>query len=80
MLNTYAIFIIIMILAKFALDLTANLFNLRALKGNLPDEFSGVFNAESYKKSQDYTRTNTKFQTIESSFGLALILVFWFSG
>ena len=80
MLNTYAIFIVIMMLAKFALDLTANLLNLRALKGNLPDEFSGTFDAESYKKSQDYTRTNTKFQMLESFFGLALIFVFWFSG
>src|SRR3990167_4965718 len=80
MFNIYAILIITMMLTKFALDLTANLLNLRTLKRNLPDEFSGVFNVESYKKSQDYTRTNTKFQMIELTFGFALILVFWFGG
>lgn len=80
MLNIYAIAIFITILANFLIDLTAELLNLRSLKSGLPNEFSGVFDAETYKKSQDYTKTTTKFRIIKSAFDLVAILVFWFGG
>jgi STE24 endopeptidase len=56
------------------------LLNLKALDPKLPEEFSDVFDQEKYKKSQYYTRVQTKFGFITSIFGLFLTLVFWFSG
>jgi STE24 endopeptidase len=46
----------------------------------LPQEFVGVYDSSSYKKSQDYTRTRTRFGIIESTFSIIVTLVFWFTG
>jgi STE24 endopeptidase len=56
------------------------MLNLKALRGELPEEFTGVYDAEAYKKSQEYTRVKTKFGFITATFGIALTLVFWFAG
>ena len=79
-MNIYAIIILSAILLEFILSLVSDILNLRNLSGTLPDEFDGVFNADDYKKSQEYTKVNTKFGFVTSVFGLVLILVFWFSG
>ena len=57
----YALIIACMLLAKFFLDATADILNLKALKQRLPDEFNGVFDAETYRKSQEYTSVRTTF-------------------
>ena len=54
--------------------------NLKTLKGDLPKEFEKVFDNEAYTKSQEYTRVNTRFGFITSTFSLAVILIFWFIG
>jgi STE24 endopeptidase len=58
----------------------ADLFNLKALSGELPEEFKEVYDAEAYRKSQDYTKVNTKFGFLTTGFSITLTLVFWFSG
>jgi len=79
-MNIYAIIILTTILLELVLNLISDLLNLKNLSGELPDEFEGVFNAEDYKKSQEYTKVNTRFGFITSIFGLTVMLVFWFSG
>ena len=79
-MNIYTIIILTTIVFSFVLDLISNIFNLKALNPKLPEEFSDVFDAEKYLKSQNYTRVQTKFGFITSIFGLLLTLVFWFSG
>lgn len=79
-MNIYGIIILSTLLIEFILNLTADLLNLKQLNGELPDEFKDVYDAAAYKKSQDYTRVNTRFGFITSAFNLLLILVFWFSG
>jgi STE24 endopeptidase len=79
-MNIYAIIILTAILAGFALNLAANLLNLKSLKTSLPPEFSDVYDQERYEQSQAYTRAQTRFGMAGSAFGLILILVFWFSG
>ncbi len=79
-MNIYAIIILCTIVVSYALDLFADILNLISLRGDLPDEFTGVYDAEAYRKSQEYTRVNTKFGFIISTFGLILILLFWFAG
>ncbi len=79
-MNIYAIIILLTIVFGFLLDLISNFFNLKALSPKLPKEFSDVFDAAKYLKSQNYTRVQTKFGFITSIFGLLLTLVFWFSG
>ncbi|MDX1639306.1 MAG: M48 family metallopeptidase [Balneolaceae bacterium] len=79
-MNIYGIVILAALIVDYVLNLVADLYNLRALETGLPDEFEDVFDEETYRRSQEYTKVNTKFGIISSSFGLLLILVFWFAG
>lgn len=79
-MNIYAIVILAALLAQYTLSLVANLLNLRALHPELPEEFVGVYDADAYRRSQEYTRVQTKFGFITSTFDLLLTLCFWFVG
>ncbi len=79
-MNTYAIIILIALLTEYILNLIADLLNLKTLNSQLPKEFEGVYDNESYKKSQTYTYTRTVFGIVESSFSLVVTLLFWFLG
>ena len=79
-MNIFAIIVLTTMLIGFILDLTADLLNIRALKPDLPDEFRDVFDADKYKKSQEYTRVNTRFGKIAGTVSLLTTLIFWFAG
>ncbi|MCP4397008.1 MAG: M48 family metallopeptidase [bacterium] len=79
-MNTYAVVIVGTIILSYALDLFADLLNLRALSPELPDEFEGIYDAEKYRQSQEYTRVNTRFGFITGTFSLIVSLLFWFAG
>jgi STE24 endopeptidase len=79
-MNPYAIIILSTLLFEYLLSLIANLLNLKALSGELPEEFTGVYDAGAYRKSQEYTRANTRFGFLISSLQLSLTLAFWFGG
>ncbi len=78
--NELALIIIISLFALWKLDFIATLLNLKALEPKLPAEFTDVYDAEKYEKSQNYTRVNEKYGIFESIFSLMLMLGFWFSG
>ena len=79
-MNNYAIIILATILISFLLDLLADWLNLHALSDRIPAEFEGVYDAEKYRQSQAYTRVNTRFGFLTSTFNLAVSLIFWFAG
>lgn len=79
-MNIYAIIILAALLIDYVLNLSADFLNLKSLKKDLPKEFEGVYDQAEYKRSQEYTRDRTHFGFISSTFSLALILAFWFSG
>ena len=79
-MNNYAIIILATILISFLLDLVADWLNLRALSDRIPAEFEGVYDAEKYRQSQEYTRVNTRFGFLTSTFNLVVSLIFWFAG
>jgi STE24 endopeptidase len=78
-LNLYGIVILSALLFEYALNLAAEALNLARLEEDLPEEMSGVYNAEIYRKSQEYTRVTTRFGIVTSTFGLAVTLTFWFA-
>ena len=78
--NPYFFIILGAILAFFVFDTIAEWLNLRALKVELPEEFKDTYDEESYRKSQEYARVNTKFGFIEEVFGLIVLLGFWLFG
>ncbi len=77
-MNAYAIVVLVSIVARFVIWLIADLLNLRALSDELPKEFIGIYNADDYKKSQEYTRARTRLGFVTSTFDLTVILTFWF--
>jgi len=79
-MNIYGIVILTTILFSFVLGIVAELLNLKALRHDVPPEFKDVFDEAKYKKSQEYTRVKTRFGFINSTFGIILTLVFWFTG
>ncbi len=78
--NALALFIIISLFGLWKLNFIATLLNLKALDPKLPEEFNDVFDADTYAKSQNYTRVTEKYGIIESIFSLMLLLGFWLCG
>ncbi|MBM9616537.1 M48 family metallopeptidase [Desulfobulbus rhabdoformis] len=72
----YLIFILTVLLLGFLLDLVVSFLNLRCLSPELPAEFTDVFDASEYARSQEYTRVNTRFSLVQSSYSLVLTLGF----
>ncbi|MDI6767901.1 MAG: M48 family metallopeptidase [Bacteroidota bacterium] len=79
-MNIFGIIILTALLFEYILNIIADVLNLRTLSTGLPKEFDRVYDSDSYKKSQDYTRTRTKFGIIESTFSIIVTLIFWFAG
>jgi STE24 endopeptidase len=77
MLNTYAIVVLTALVADYALSVVSDLLNLRAMRVELPAEFRDVYDAETYRKSQEYTRARASFGLWPRSFNLLLLLGFW---
>src|SRR5262249_34414845 len=59
-MNAYGLIILAALLLEFALGVTADLLNLGALDPVLPAEFRGVYDADRYARSQEYTRVRTR--------------------
>jgi STE24 endopeptidase len=78
--NTIAIVLLVALLLLWNLDFLATLLNLGSLKPELPEEFTDVYDAEKYAKSQEYTRAHSRFGIISSIASLTILLVFWFLG
>jgi len=79
-MNIYSYIILIALLLQFLLDNTADALNLKALRHEIPPALAGVYKPDEYQKSQEYTRSLTRFGFVTSSFGLLIILLFWFTG
>ena len=79
-MHAYAAIILAALVAEYLVARGADLRNLRALDDVLPQEFAGVFDPETYSRSQRYTRERTRLGMVTSSFNLVLLLAFWFAG
>lgn len=77
MLNGYFIFVFATIIGFYLLDVCGRVLNLRHLRSELPEEFSDIFDADEYAKTQDYTRVGTRFGLIEDTVTLLVFLAFW---
>jgi STE24 endopeptidase len=80
MYNTIFFIILIIILTSFIFEKVLDYLNLKHVFPQLPREVADVYDTESYKKSQLYKSTNTRFSMITSSFSLILTLLMLFIG
>ena len=65
--NTIALVLIAALLLLWNLDFMATLLNLGSLKPEVPSEFSDVFDEDKYARSQEYTRSNSRYSIIASA-------------
>ncbi len=79
-LNKYFWLILVSQVGFHLLDVLANLLNARSLRRELPDEFRGVYDEKEYRRLLDYTAATSRFELIQSSFMLLVLLAFWFGG
>jgi len=80
MMNPFFFIILFALLLEYVLGVVANLFNLKALRLELPPALEGMYQPDEYRNSQEYTRTITRFDFVTSTFGLLVLLSFWFAG
>ncbi len=80
MANPFFIIILTALLVEHAIRIVANLLNLRYMRAEPPSSLKDVQDPDDYRRSQEYLRTNTRFHLITSTFSLAVVLSFWFSG
>ena len=77
MTATLLFYIIIgIIVINFIIDKILDALNAKHYKDILPKELHDVYNADEYKKSQDYKKTNYSFGILTSSFSILLTLAF----
>ncbi|MDD5759731.1 MAG: M48 family metallopeptidase [Desulfobulbaceae bacterium] len=79
-LNWFSSLILIALVANFLITTWADRLNLQALTADLPTEFVGIYDVDSYAKSQEYTRAKTRFGFFAAAFDLATLLLFWWAG
>ena len=75
-MNPYLIFILVILIGSYILELVLDFLNVRYLKTDLPEEFEGYYDGEKYKKSQEYLRENTRFGMISDTIMTPIIIIF----
>jgi len=78
-INPYLIIILVALLGRWLLETVANLLNMHNVRETIPEEFTGVYDAEKYQRSQQYLRDHTRFGLMEdglmTALGIAFILL-----
>ena len=67
-MNIYLFIIVGIIIFEYLLSFAVKFLNIKALDPALPKEFEDTFDQEKYSKSQNYTKTNTKFSFMGRNF------------
>lgn len=78
-LNVIGLVVLVALVADYLLNLVADLLNIRSLQQPPPREFAHI-DQQDYRRIQTYTRSRTLLGITHSTFGLFVILVFWFAG
>ena len=79
-MNIFFAIILFALIFEYLLDMIANFLNLKSIKSVVPEDLSGIYEPDEYRKSQDYLRTTTKFAFLTNTFKLTLLIGFWFVG
>ena len=78
-MNFYRLLIVTALFCTYLIQIISEWLNLRSLRLKIPSELQGLYDAEKYRLSQEYTRERTLFGFIESTFSLAVLYIFWFA-
>lgn len=79
-MNVYLVFIVVILVIHYLLDLFADILNVRNCSEQLPEEFRDVYDAEKYSRSQQYLKDHTRLDTIVNSIHTLITLAFILPG
>ena len=68
------ILIVAILLTDYLLERLLDYLDSRLFSTELPGELTGIYDADKYRRSQEYTKVKTKFGLLTESFSLLLIL------
>ena len=75
-MNIYLAIILTILIGEYFLKLFVERLNIRNASPILPEEFKGHYDAERYRKSQNYLIDNTKFALFKGAVFTALTIFF----
>ena len=79
-MNIYLIFILLILISSYFLELIIELLNIRNISEEIPDEFKDIYKQEKYQQSQRYLKENTYFGLFKETFTLVLLLIVIYFG
>ncbi len=79
-MSTVFIIIVAIITADFVLERYLDYLNRKSLNPELPEELKDVFDADHYRKQQEYKWVNDRFSSITSTFNFVVIILMLFLG
>lgn len=68
------------VLVDFIVGVLSTTLNIRKLNSSAPAGLEDVYEKDEYRKSQEYTRTQSRFGLIIGSTKLLALLIYWFVG
>lgn len=71
--------LIAIIIISFIIDKILDTLNTKHFDDTIPEKLADVYDADEYKKSQAYKKTNAKFSNLTSIFSIVLTLGFFFA-
>ena len=75
-MNIYLIIVLVLLIGDYLLSFFIEKANLSALRLEVPQEFKDVYDAEKYKKSQEYLKENTSFSLVTGGVFLLVTVAF----
>ena len=76
-MNTYAFIVLVALAGEYILSIATSLLNIQAMTPRVPHEFRSVYDEDTYRQSQVYTRARTRFGLVQSTLSLTVLLFFW---
>ena len=75
-MNLFLIIILVILVGDYLLGVVVEVLNVKHLKTDLPAAFSGYYDEEKYRKSQEYLKENTRFGLITDSITTPAVIIF----
>ena len=75
-MNLFLIIILVILVGDYLLGVVVDVLNVKHLKTDLPAAFSGYYDEEKYRKSQEYLKENTRFGLITDSITTPAVIIF----
>lgn len=75
--NAWFFFIVAAFVIFWKVDFFTTLLNMKSLSPGVPDAFRDIFDADTYAKSQEYTRIRSVFGIGKSVLSIVVFFTFW---